>query len=200
MQFVDGGSRADAIARLGAAAYTDAVGVVYADEAEAGECLPLLLSPEDDDNHSVMEDVFIFASSAPPSPLAPRAPPTLTSPTAPLPPRTPTSAKAHDIPFSPLALLSVPTRAGSSLNGDAGAPEFLHITFDPSMSPTRGRAQRRRPAPLTLSLPMPSGLRPASVMGFEDSFMPSCDAVNEASALRDAEMGFRGLLRATRRE
>jgi hypothetical protein len=199
MQFMDGGSRADAIARLGAAAFTDAVGVVYADEAEAGECLPLLLAPDStDDNYSAMEDVFMFASSAPPSPLPPRTPPALASSTA---PRTPTSANVHVIASSPRALLSVPARAGSSLSEDTGSPAYLHIAFDPSsMSPARGRAKRRRPAPLTLSLPAPPGLRPASVMGFDDSFAPSCDAVSEASAVRDAEMGFRGLLRATRRE
>ena len=179
MQFADGGSRADAIARLGAAAYTDAAGVVYADEAEAGECLPLLLASEDctDDNHSPMaEDTFVFASSAPPSPLGPRTPLGPVSPTA-VPPRTPTSAKAHAVPSFPRALLSVPARAGSSLSVDPGAPGYLHIAFDPSSgSPARGRAQRRRPAPLTLFLPAPPGLPTANVIGFDDSFAPGCDA------------------------
>src|SRR6266702_130310 len=203
MQFTDGGSRADAIARLGAAAYTDAAGVVYADEAEAGECLPLLLAPETapdstDDNHSVMEDVFVFASSTPPSPMALCTPPAPASAAA-LPPRTPTSAEVRTIASSPRALLSIPARAGSGLSGDAGAPAYLHVAFDPpSVSPARGKAQRRRPPPLALPLPAPT-LRPTSAIGFDDSFAPSCGAISEASAVRDAEMGFRGLLRAARR-
>ncbi|KAH8989979.1 hypothetical protein EDB92DRAFT_810645 [Lactarius akahatsu] len=201
MQFTDGGSRANAIARLGAGAYTDAAGIVYADEAEAGECLPLLLAPDStDDSHSAIEDVFVFASSAPSSPVAPFTPPAPVS-AATLPPRTPTSAEAQAIAFSPRALLSIPARAGSGLSGDAGAPAYMHVMFDPpSASPVRGRAQRRRPPPLVLSLPAPTGLRPASVIGFDDSFMPGCVAVSEASVVRDTEMGFRGLLRATRRE
>ncbi|KAH9054096.1 hypothetical protein EDB87DRAFT_141126 [Lactarius vividus] len=195
MQFTDGGSRANAIARLGAGAYTDAAGIVYADEAEAGECLPLLLAPDStDDDHSAMEDVFVFPSSAPSSPVAPFTPPPPVSAA----PRTPTSAEAHAIASSPRALLSIPARAGC---GDASAPAYMHVTFDPpSASPVRGRAERRRPPPLVLSLPAPTGLHPASVMGFDDSFMPSCVAVGEASAVRDTERGFRGLLRAARRE
>ncbi|KAI9433467.1 hypothetical protein H4582DRAFT_982391 [Lactarius indigo] len=201
MQFTDGGSRANAIARLGADAFTDAAGIVYADEVEAGECLPLLLASDStDDSHSAMEDVFAFASSAPSSPVAQFMPPPPASAGA-LPPRTPTSAEAQAFASSPRALLSIPARAGSSLSGDAGAPAYMHVTFDPPpTSPVRGRVQRRRPPPLVLSLPAPTGLRPASVMGFDDSFMPSCVAVSEASVVRDAEMGFRGLLRATRRE
>ena len=195
MQFADGGSRADAIARLGAAAYTDGAGVVYADETEAGECLPLLLAPETalentDDNHLAMEEVFVFASPMPPSPLAQCTPP------APAPaPRTPTSVQARAIATSPRALLAIPARAGS-VSGDANAAAYLHLTFDPSsVSLARGRPRRKRPAPLTLPLLAPTGLHTV-VIGFDDSFMPSC---GEASMVRDAEMEFRGL-RATRRE
>lgn len=202
MQFTDGGSRADAIARLGAAAYTDAAGVVYTDEVEAGECLPLLLAPETapdptDDDHSPTEDMFVFESPAPSSPLALCTPPA----SAPA-PRTPTSARARSVASSPRALLSIPARAaGSSLSGDADAPAYLHVAFGPpSMSPARGKVQRRRPAPLALPLPAPTGLRPASAIGFDDSFVPSHGALGEVSAVRDAEMGFRGLSRAARRE
>lgn len=187
MQFADGGSRADAIARLGAAAYTDAAGVVYSDETEAGECLPLLLAPEDnpDDNHS---DVFAFASSPPPSPLAHRTPPVLAS----------TPAQAFITASSPRALLSIPARASS--RGDADAAAYLHLTYDSSsVYPARGRARRRRPTPLSLPLAVPTCLRPTVAIGFDDSFMPSCGAVSEASVVRDAEMDFRGL-RAMRRE
>jgi hypothetical protein len=149
MQFMDGGSRADAIARLGAAAFTDAVGVVYADEAEAGECLPLLLAPEDNadyNNHSAV------------------------------PPSAPSTRALHH---------SIPVRAGA-----ADAAAYLHLAFDPSsVSPARGGARRRKPAPLTLV--------PAAI-GFDDSFVPSYSR-SDASAVRDAKMEFRGL-RDTRRE
>ncbi|KAF8264492.1 hypothetical protein EI94DRAFT_463640 [Lactarius quietus] len=194
MQFMDGGSRADATARLGAAAYTDEAGVVYSDETEAGECLPLLLTPDTaldimDDNHSTMEDVFAFASSPPPSPLAPCTPPVPAS-------AMPTSLQA--MASSPRALLSAPARAGSPIK-DVGASAYLHLAFDPSsVSPARGRPRRRRPATLTLTLPVPAGLLPA-VIGFDDSFAPCCSAVSDASAVRHAELDFRGL-RATRRE
>ena len=173
MQFADGGSRADAIARLGAAAYTDVAGVVYADETEAGECLPLLLAPETaldntDDNHLAMEEVFVFASPMPHSPLAQCTPPA----SAPA-PRTPTSVQARTIAPSPRALLAIPARAGSA-SGDASPAAYLHLTFDPSsVSLARGRPRRRRPAPLTLPLLAPTGLR-TTVIGFDDSFMPSC--------------------------
>lgn len=188
MQFADGGSRADAIARLGAAAYTDAAGVVYADETEAAECLPLLLAPDDhaDENHS---DVFAFAPSSPlPSPLAHRTPPMFA-----------TSAQAIIVASSPRprTLLSVPARASG---GDAGAAAYLHLTFDPSsVAAARGRARRRRPTPLTV----PTCLQPTVVIGFDDSFVPNCGAVSEASVkasvVREAEMEFRGM-RAMRRE
>ena len=191
MQFVDGGSRADAVARLGVAPYTDAAGVVYSDETEAAECLPLLLAPEDtgDETHS---DVFAFAPSSPlPSPLAHRTPPMFTSPA--------TSTQAIFVASSPRprTLLSVPARASG---GDAGTAAYLHLTFDPSsVSAARGRARRRRPTPLTV----PTCLRPTVVIGFDDSFVPSCGAVSEASVkasvVRDAEMEFRGK-RAMRRE
>jgi hypothetical protein len=192
MLFADGGSRADAIDRLGPT-YTDAAGVVYSDETEAAECLPLLLAPEldnQDENHS---DVFAFASSPPPSPLAPRTPPVL--PSAPL----TTSAQTFVIASSPRTLLSIPARA-SSPGGDAGAAAYLHLAFDPSsVSPARGRARRSRPAQLTLPLAVPTCLRPTVVIGFDDSFLPSCGAVSEASVVRDAEREFRGM-RAMRRE
>jgi hypothetical protein len=178
MQFVDGGSRSDAISRLGAAAYTDAAGVVYSDETEAGECLPLLLAPEDnlDEHHSsTMEDVFAFASSPPPSPLAPRTPPVLPSATVPL----ATSTQALIFASSPRALQSVPARS-SSADEDTGATAYLHLTFDAaSVPPARGRARRRRPAQLTLPLTVPSCLRPTVVIGFDDSFLP-CGAVRVA--------------------
>lgn len=166
MQFADGGSRADAIGRLGAAAYTDAAGVVYADETEAVECFPLLLAPEDNadyNNHSTV----------PPSATAPP----------------PTFAQAFVITPSTRALHhSVPVRAGA-----ADAAAYLHLAFDPSSaSSARGRARRRKPAPLTLPMLVPG------VIGFDDSFVPSCGG-NDTSAVRDAKMEFRGL-RDTRRE
>jgi hypothetical protein len=149
MQFADGGSRADAIGRLGAAAYTDAAGVVYADETEAVECFPLLLAPEDNadyNNHSAV------------------------------PPSAPSTRALHH---------SIPVRAGA-----ADAAAYLHLAFDPSsVSPARGGARRRKPAPLTLV--------PAAI-GFDDSFVPSYSR-SDASAVRDAKMEFRGL-RDTRRE
>lgn len=178
MQFMDGGSRADATARLGAT-YKDEAGVVYTDEAEARECLPLLLPVENDADdadlfglpsaRSGISEGFIVPS-LPPSPL------TQTSPPLPAPAQHPLTPKlAAD--SSPLALLSIPARGGGT-----GVPGYLH-TSPPSLpapfgglnskaqlippvgtNTSRGK-RRRRPAPLTLRLP-------AHEMGFEDSFAP----------------------------
>ena len=187
MQFVDGGSRAAAEARLGAT-YKDEAGVIYTDEAEARECLPLLLSVEHDGDdadlpgglpsaRSVASEGFTF-TSLPPSPLSQTNPP----PPAPAQdPPTQTLAAAS----SPLALLSIPARGGG-----ASLPGYLH-TVPPSLLAfgglgskaefplpveavaSRGK-RRRRPAPLTLHLP-------SHAVGFEDSFSPS--VVVEAPSL-----------------
>jgi hypothetical protein len=178
MQFMDGGSHADAVARLGAT-YKDEAGVVYTDEAEARECLPLLLPVENDaddadlfglpSTRSGISEGFIVPS-LPPSPLTQTGPP---PPALVQHPSTPTLAAAS----SPLALLSIPARGGGT-----SVPGYLH-TAPPSLpvpfgglsskaqlSPpvetntSRGK-RRRRPAPLTLHLP-------AHGMGFEDSFAP----------------------------
>ena len=187
MQFMDGGSRADAAGRLGAT-YKDEAGVVYTDEAEARECLPLLLPVENDaddadlfgqpSTRSGLSEGFTVPS-LPPSPLTQAG-----FPTGPvqLPP-TPKFATAS----SPLALLSIPARGGG-----ASVPGYLH-TAPPSLpvpfgglnskaQPTppvetntiRGR-RRRRPPPLALHLP-------ALGMGFEDSFAP-CVVVEAPSPI-----------------
>jgi hypothetical protein len=176
MQFMDGGSRADAAARLGAT-YKDEAGVVYTDEAEARECLPLLLPVENDGDdadlfglpstRSGISEGFIVPS-LPPSPL------TQTLPLAPVQhPPTPELAAAS----SPLALLSIPARGGgASVSGYLHtAPPSLPVPFGGlnskaqltppvEMNTSRGK-RRRRPVPLALHLP-------AHGMGFEDSFAP----------------------------
>ena len=185
MQFMDGGSRTDAAARLGAS-YKDEAGVVYTDEAEARECLPLLLSAENDGEDtelpitlSGISEGFIVPS-LPPSPLTRTCPPPLTLVQ---PPPTPELAPAT----SSLALLSIPARGGG-----ASVPGYLH-TAPPSLpvpfgglnsktqltppveiKTSRGK-RRRRPAPLTLNLP-------AHDMGFEDSFAP-CMVVEAPSPI-----------------
>jgi hypothetical protein len=178
MQFMDGGSRADAAARLGGT-YKDEAGVIYTDEAEARECLPLLLPVESDGDdadlfglpstRSGLSEGFIVPS-LPPSPLTQTSLPPLGPVQQ---PPTPKLAAAS----SPLALLSVPARGGC-----ASVPGYLH-TAPPSLpvpfgglnlkaqltppveTNTSRRKRRRRPAPLTLHLP-------AHGMGFEDSFAP----------------------------
>jgi hypothetical protein len=178
MQFMDGGSRADATARLGGT-YKDEAGVIYTDEAEARECLPLLHPVESDGDdvdpfglsstRSGISEGFIVPSY-PPSPLTQTSLP----PLAPMQhPPTPKLAAAS----SPLALLSIPARGGGT-----NVPGYLH-TAPPSLpvpfgglnskaqlippvetNPSRGK-RRRRPPPLTLH-------SPAHGMGFEDSFAP----------------------------
>jgi hypothetical protein len=178
MQFMDGGSRADAVARLGAT-YKDASGVIYTDEAEARECLPLLLSVENDVEDVNLPDGLPSARSGAEEGF------TVTSLTSSLSKTSlPLPTPAQDPPTqtivaasSPLALLSIPARGG----GDS-APGYLH-TSPPSLplpfgglgsktqlaqpveaAASRGK-RRRRPAPLTLNLP-------AHAVGFEDSFSP----------------------------
>lgn len=176
LQFMDGGSREDAAARLGGT-YKDEAGVIYTDEAEARECLPLLLPVESDGDQA---DLFGLQStrsgisegsivpSLPPSPLIQTGLPPLASVQY---PPTPKLAAAS----SPLALLSIPARGGG-----ASVPGYLHTTppslpvpfgglnpkaqLPPPVETSRGK-RRRRPAPLTLHLP-------AHGMGFEDSFAP----------------------------
>jgi hypothetical protein len=191
MQFVDGGSRTDAAARLGGT-FKDVAGVIYTDEEEAGECLPLLLAAEsgpDDTNppsglpsaRSGTLDGFVIPS-APPSPLSPRSIPPVSLP------RSPVQVSGTS---STLALLTIPTRGGG-----ACVPGYLH-TAPPSLPLPFGdtsktqfaphvetmashRKQRRRPAPLTLHLP-------AHTVGFEDSFAPR--VVVEASTPMALEVG-----------
>ncbi len=179
MQFVDGGSRADAEARLGAT-YKDESGVVYTDEAEARECLPLLLpvgtDAEDADLSGGLPSALSGASggfiipSLPPSPLLQMS----SSPPEPVQHQpTPKLAAAS----SPSALLSIPARGGGT-----SVPGYLHTAppslpvpfcgfnskaqFVPPVETTASRGKRRkRPAPLTLHFP-------AHGMGFEDSFAP----------------------------
>jgi hypothetical protein len=189
MQFVDGGSRTDAAARLGGT-FKDAAGVIYTDEEEAGECLPLLLVAEGGldgtSPFSVLpsarsggSDGFTFPAE-PPSPLFARN--TLPAPV-------PHSPAQVPVASSPRALLSIPARGGG-----ACAPGYLHAAppllpppfgdisskdqFTPHVeSMASGRKQRRRPAPLALHVP-------AHTMGFEDSFMPT---VIEAPSLSARE-------------
>lgn len=190
MQFVDGGSRTDAAARLGST-YKDAAGVIYTDEEEAGECLPLLLVTEDglDDTsppsalpsaRSGGSDGFAFPS-APPSPLPTRN--VLFAPT----PRSPAQVPAAS---SPRALLSIPARGGG-----ACAPGYLH-TAPPLLPPPFSdinskdhfaphvemmascRKQRRRPAPLALHVT-------THTMGFEDSFAPTVIIEAQSPAVRE---------------
>ena len=176
MQYMDGGSRADAAARLGGT-YKDEAGVIYTDEAEARECLPLLFPVESDGDdaeafglqstRSGTSEALIVPSS-PPSPLTQTALP----PLAPVQhPSTPKLAPAS----SPLGLLSTPAHGGcASVPGYLrtappslpGVP-FGDLNSKAQLTPpvgTRGK-RRRRPAPLTLHLP-------AHGMGFEDSFAP----------------------------
>jgi len=191
MQFVDGGSRTDAAARLGGT-YKDAAGVIYTDEEEAGECLPLLLVAEggldDTSPPSALpsartggSDGFAFPS-APPSPL--RARNILPAPA----PHSPSQVPAAS---SPRALLSIPARGGG-----ACAPGYLH-TAPPMLPPPFGdisskdqltshveamascRKQRRRPAPLALHVP-------THIIGFEDSFMPTVIIEAPSLAAREA--------------
>ena len=102
MQFIDGGSRTDAAARLGGV-YKDAAGVIYTDEEEAGECLPLLLVAEgglDDTSppsalpsaRSGGSDGFAFLST-PPSPLPARDTPPAPAPHSPA--QVPEIGRAH---------------------------------------------------------------------------------------------------------
>lgn len=175
MQFMDGGSRADATARLGAT-YKDEAGVVYTDEAEARECLPLLFPVENDADDADPFGLSTMRSGISEGFAVPSLPPSpLTQTGSPLPapvqyPPTPKLAAAS----SPLALLTIPSRGGGS-----SMPGYLH-TAPPSLpapfggldslpppvetNTPRGK-RRRRPAPLTLHLP-------AHEMGFEDSFAP----------------------------
>lgn len=185
MQFMDGGSRADAVARLGAT-YRDESGVVYTDEAEARECLPLLLPVENDEDDAELFDLPSGISegftvpSLPPSPLTQTGPPQSTLVQH---PPTPKLAAAS----SPLALLSFPARGGGvSVPGYLHiAPPSLPIPFDgldskaqltsPVEVNTSGGKRRRRPPPLTLH-------SPAHGMGFEDSFAP-CVVVEAPSPI-----------------
>jgi len=174
MQFVDGGSRTDAAARLGAT-FKDAAGIVYTDEAEARECLPLLLSVESDSDDtnlpsapSGMSEGLAFVS-APPSPLFPMSLPP--APVLPSPAQLPAASPSR-------ALLSIPARGGGT-----SVPGYLHAALPPlplpfgdvasktqfalpAVATASRRKQRRRPAPLALHLP-------THAVGFEDSFVPN---------------------------
>ena len=180
MQFVDGGSREAAEARLGAT-YKDEAGVIYTDEAEARECLPLLLSVEHDGDdadlpggppsaRSVAWEGFSF-TPLPPSPLS------QTNPSQPAPVQQDPPTQTLTVASSPLALLSIPARGGgASLPGYLHtAPPSLPLPFGDLGSKTQPTLpieavasrskRRRRPAPLTLPLP-------SHAVGFEDSFAP----------------------------
>ncbi|KAH9989896.1 hypothetical protein BJV74DRAFT_837497 [Russula compacta] len=200
MQYMDGGKRADAMVRLGAT-YQDTAGVVYADEMEAWECLPLLHAPEDDaDPPSGLPSTPSGASerlgftSAPPSPLSPMTSALPASaPTPHFPAQRPTVSSAR-------ALFSIPARGGGTTTT---APGYLH-TAPPSLPPppfgggivskpqfaplpvveatmaSRRKQQRRRPAPLVLHLPA------ARVVGFEDSFAPTVAIDTPSLAARES--------------
>lgn len=166
MQFMDGGSREDAAARLGGT-YKDEAGVIYTDEAEARECLPLLLPVESDGDdvdlfglpstRSGISEGFIVPS-LPPSPLTQTSLPLL----APVQqPPTPKLAAAS----SPLALLSIPARGGCATPVPFGGLNSKAQLTPPVETNTSRGKRRRRPAPLTLHLP-------AHGIGFEDSFAP----------------------------
>ena len=186
MQFMDGGSRADAVARLGGT-YKDEAGIIYTDEAEARECLPLLFPVESDGDdadpfglpstrYASISEGFIVPS-LPPSPLTQSGFP----PLAPVQhPPTPKLAAS-----SPLALLSIPARGGCATAPGYlyTAPPSLPVPFGdlnskaqltPPVGTTTSRGKRRRrPAPLTHL--------PAHGMGFEDSFAP-CVVVEAVEA------------------
>jgi len=198
MQFVDGGSRENAVARLGAT-FRDEAGVLYADEAEAGECLPLLLTadngPDDSDTSGVLPSVQRCVSERiafTPAPLLHPSPPMGTSP------GTAVYSPAQ-LPASPSrrALLTIPARGGGS-----NAPRYLHVThpplppyfgglgtktqFSPPMEVTTPRRkQRRRPSPLVLHLP-------ASAVGFEDSFAPTVVVQAPSPTAQEAGVGPKG--------
>lgn len=173
MQFMDGGSRTDAVARLGAT-YKDEAGVIYTDEAEARECLPLLLPVESDGDDADPFGLLSTRSGISEGSIVPSLPPSPLTQTGPV--QNPPTPKL--VPSSsPFALLSIPARGGGT-----SVPGYLHTTppslpapfggLDPKVQLTppvetnssRGK-RRRRPAPLTLHLP-------AHGMGFEDSFAP----------------------------
>jgi len=197
MQFVDGGSRADAVARLGAT-YKDEAGVIYADEAEAGECLPLLLTadngPDDSDTSGELPSVHSGASGRlafTPAPLSHLSSTTTQPGTA-----------QHSLAQSPAspsrrALFSIPARGGGS-----SAPRYLHVTrpslpphfgglgtktqFSPPVEVTASRRKpRRRPAPLVLHLQ-------ANAVGFEDSFAPTVVIEAPSPTAQEAGAGPKG--------
>jgi hypothetical protein len=179
-QFLDGGSRADAAVRLGAT-YTDPVGVIYQDETEALECLPLLLATEsgadDIDATDVLPDTHLSASgsltvaSFPTSLLSSNTPPVPSSLVQPL------------TPTTPRALFSIPARAHLRKGRDAHGSVYLHtslplpphslgsgpveLQFSSPLAPAESCRKRRRwLAPPALRLPV-------QPFGFEDSFAPA---------------------------
>ncbi len=195
MQFVDGGSRTDAAARLGGT-YKDAAGVIYTDEEEAGECLPLLLVAESGlDEPSPPSGLPSPLSGASDGSAFPSAPPSPLLPGGTLPASAPNSPAQLPVTSSPLALLSIPARGGG-----ASVPGYLHTAppslphpfgdiqsktqFTPHMEMmTTSRKQRRRPAPLAL-------YSPTCTVGFEDSFAPSVIVEAPSPAAREVGIAF----------
>ncbi|KAI0295635.1 hypothetical protein B0F90DRAFT_1749968 [Multifurca ochricompacta] len=168
MQYVDGGSRANAARRLaGDAYYTDGAGVIYADEAEAGECLPLLLLATNEPSTalesaeldvmppasaafgglpSALSGGFEFSPSAPPSPsgLAWSTPVEIS----------PTTCIQSSFPSSHSALFSIPARARLGLGFGLGTIEGLGRGGD-NPHPALGSS---------LSLPLPLARSAETVM------------------------------------
>jgi hypothetical protein len=187
MQFVDGGSRADAAVRLGGM-YTDAAGVVYEDEAEAEECLPLLLAADGGADEADAPNPLPSARSdasgrsltvapAPPSPRSPSTPPVPSSlAQQPLTPPTTTSR----------ALFSIPARAqlGTGTGADHDdAPVYLQVPFPLPSSPHPTSSSAARSVMMQFSAPVVVAARkqrrwraappPAlQAFGFEDEFAP----------------------------
>jgi hypothetical protein len=178
-QFLDGGSRTDAAVRLGAT-YTDPVGVIYQDETEAQECLPLLLATEsgadefdavDALSDTVSASGSLTVASIPISPLPSNTPPVPSSLVQPL------------TPTTPRALFSIPARAHLRKGRDAHGSVYLHtplplprhssgsgpveLQFSSPLAPAEScRKQRRWLVPPALRLPV-------QPFGFEDSFLPA---------------------------
>jgi hypothetical protein len=180
-QFLDGGSRADAAERLGPT-YTDPSGVIYEDEIEAMECLPLLLATESGADEVYATDTQLNApsgssgnvpvASAMSSSLSPSTPPA------------PSSPAQLFTPIPPRALFSIPARAHLKSGRGADGAVYVHspllsvphpsingpvmMQFSTSVvavAAERGRKQRKWPALSALPFPM-------QPFGFEDSFVP----------------------------
>ena len=179
-QLLDGGSRADVAVRLGAT-YTDPVGVIYQDETEALECLPLLLATESGadevDAADALSDAHLSASGS----LAVASFPT--SPLSSITPPVPSSLVQPPTPTTPRALFSIPARAHLRKGRDARGSVYLHAPLPlPPHSSGSGLVELQFPSPLAPAesckkqrkwLAPPALRLPVQPLGFEDSFAPT---------------------------